>query len=262
MVSHDATPRRHVVRAVCEGLACGLRANLEQLQAAIASPLQSLILGGGLARSASFGQTLSEVLGVPIVASQSAQETARGAALCAGVGAGVWPSLEAAAQAAGAPRVELTPDAARAAASQSVYANWRQIKQVRAEAEVLASQLVTPWVMAANDRLAVVSKQALRPKILICADLDEAGLRALRELGDVEYASYRDKMRMLSGPSMVAAAADFGCRFCFLRFLVRFFVFRCGGHRCDDGAYDIFVCKVAAIVASHREDLSWIRRHK
>ena len=207
--AHDAAPRRHLVRAVSEGLAAGLRANLEQLQATIGSPLQPLVLGGGLARSPSFCETLSEVLGTPLSVSQSPQETARGAALCAGVGAQIWPSLETAAQAAGAPRAVIEPDPERAAASQDVYANWIKSRELRSQAELLASQLATPWVMAANDRAAVDSTTALRPRILVCADFDEVSLRALRDLGEVEYASYRDSMRMLSGASLVDAAATF-----------------------------------------------------
>ena len=206
----DPQPRRHLVRAISEGLACGLRANLEQLQGAVGDTFPELMLGGGLAESASFVATLADMLDAPVARCERSQVTARGAALCAGVGALVWRNFSEAAHAAASPLVSHTPDSQKAAQSQSVYASWHQLRTARADTEQLAGQLATPWVMAANDRAAVDVAAGPRLDILVCADFDPASLDALRELGNVEYASFRDNMRLLKGPSLVEAAAGFG----------------------------------------------------
>jgi autoinducer 2 (AI-2) kinase len=43
--------------------------------------------------------------------------------------------------------------------------------------------------------------------MLVTADMSEPALAALRALGDVEYASFREAMRLLAGPTLIEAAA-------------------------------------------------------
>jgi autoinducer 2 (AI-2) kinase len=49
---------------------------------------------------------------------------------------------------------------------------------------------------------------ARRPRILVTAEMSEEGLAALRALGDVTYAGFRESMRVLGGTALVEAAAD------------------------------------------------------
>jgi xylulokinase len=92
--------RGHVTRSVLEGVAFGLRDNLQLLlEAGVQQPEEVRISGGG-ARSPLWRQILADTLGVPLRAVQTTEGAAFGAALLAGVGAGAWPSVDAACAAA------------------------------------------------------------------------------------------------------------------------------------------------------------------
>ena len=89
--------RAHATRAVLEGVAFGLRDNLELLRASgVAAPDDVRVAGGG-AVSPLWRQILADTLGVPLSPVQSPEAAASGAALLAGVGAGVWEDVATAA---------------------------------------------------------------------------------------------------------------------------------------------------------------------
>ena len=103
--AHD---RRHLARAVLEGVAFGLRDGLDLMMAAgMPAPAQIRASGGGTA-SALWRQILADVLQAEIATVNTTEGAAYGAALLAGVGAGWFPSVEAAADAV----VVATPAAA------------------------------------------------------------------------------------------------------------------------------------------------------
>jgi xylulokinase len=85
--------RGHVVRAILEGVAFSLRDTLAIFDE-LSIPVDSIRLGGGGARSRLWRQIQADVYGreVEIVAAE--EGAAYGAALLAGVGAGIWPSVE------------------------------------------------------------------------------------------------------------------------------------------------------------------------
>ena len=62
-------------------------------RAAAGSRAASVRLSGGVSRSAFFAQLLADVLGRPVEVTAAHEASALGAALCAGVGAGVFASL-------------------------------------------------------------------------------------------------------------------------------------------------------------------------
>ena len=85
--------RGHATRAVLEGVAFGLRDNLELLrQSGVAAPRDVRVAGGG-AVSPLWRQVLADTLGVPLSPVQAPEAAAFGAALLAGVGGGVWPDV-------------------------------------------------------------------------------------------------------------------------------------------------------------------------
>lgn len=109
------TPRHgrgHLTRAVLEGVAFGLRDNLALLTAVGLPAPRALRLSGGGARSPLWRRLLADVLGVELVTVQTTEGAAFGAALLAGVGAGMWPSVPAACAATVQPRDITAPDPA------------------------------------------------------------------------------------------------------------------------------------------------------
>lgn len=109
-VAHD---RRHLTRAVLEGVAFGLRDGLEQmLGAGMPRPGQVRASGGGTA-SPVWRAILADVLGVELATVSTTEGAAYGAAVLAAVGAGWFPTVE---DATGA-LVRATPAAAPGPAS-------------------------------------------------------------------------------------------------------------------------------------------------
>jgi len=89
-----AHERRHLVRAVLEGVAYGLRDGLDlMLDAGVPAPDQIRASGGGTA-SGLWLQILADVLGTDIATVDTAEGAAYGAAVLAAVGAGWHPRVE------------------------------------------------------------------------------------------------------------------------------------------------------------------------
>jgi xylulokinase len=122
-LAHD---RRHLVRSVMEGVAFGLRDGLDLMVAAgMPRPSEILASGGGTA-SPVWRQILADVLGATIAMPTTTEGAAYGAAVLAAVGAGWFPTAEAAADAL----VRATPAAAPgpdAAAYAAVHARYREL---------------------------------------------------------------------------------------------------------------------------------------
>jgi xylulokinase len=95
-VTHD---RRHLTRAVLEGVAFGLRDGLDLMtEAGMPAPSQIRASGGGTA-SPLWRQILADVLGAEIATVNTTEGAAYGAGLLAAVGAGWYPSVDAACEA-------------------------------------------------------------------------------------------------------------------------------------------------------------------
>src|SRR5437868_6267452 len=87
--------RAHCVRAVMEGVAFSLRDTFT-LFGELSIPVQRIRLGGGGARSPLWQQIQADVYGHVVELLTAEEGGAFGAALLAGVGAGAWPTVEAA----------------------------------------------------------------------------------------------------------------------------------------------------------------------
>jgi xylulokinase len=85
--------RAHVIRAILEGVAFSLRDTLT-IFSELRLPVESIRLGGGGARSALWQQIQADIYGMPVDLLEAEEGPTYGAALLAGVGVGVWPSVE------------------------------------------------------------------------------------------------------------------------------------------------------------------------
>jgi len=119
-----STTRAHYVRAVLEGVAMSLRDSLT-LFAELGIPLKRIRLGGGGARGRLWRQIQADVYGRPVEVLEAEEGGAFGAALLAGTGVGVWPSVEDAC--AATIRVAETIEPKNAAAMDEVYTRYRRM---------------------------------------------------------------------------------------------------------------------------------------
>ena len=216
-MSHEAVAdgygkadRANLARAVLEGLAYSVRANAAQVTGLVGANEPEVHLTGGMSQSAVWSQLVSDVMNTPVHVSVTREASSLGAAICAGVGAGVYDDLGEGARSLtrGGRRCAPNPEAARA--YQRLYVDWGSAREARAEGDLLLSNSfveVLAQIRASDE--AAVSGPVFRPRVLVTADIDTTSLEALRELGDVEYASYREEMRLLSGDELVEELQGF-----------------------------------------------------
>jgi xylulokinase len=86
---HD---KRHLIRAVLEGVAYSLRDSIELFRD-LGIPIQQVRATGGGARSLMWRQVLADVFGTELVTVNITNSSAYGAALLAGVGSGVYATV-------------------------------------------------------------------------------------------------------------------------------------------------------------------------
>jgi xylulokinase len=87
--------RGHIVRAILEGVAFSLRDSFTIFEE-MKVPVKSIRLGGGGARSNLWRQIQADVYGHEVEIVEAEEGAAYGAAILAGVGAALWPSVDAA----------------------------------------------------------------------------------------------------------------------------------------------------------------------
>ncbi|MBW2697053.1 MAG: FGGY-family carbohydrate kinase, partial [Deltaproteobacteria bacterium] len=186
----EAAPRRHLARSVVEGMACALRANLEQILEVWGGDHTPLRVAGGLAQSETFVGILAGVLGEEIAVPGHVGATALGAALCAGVGSGAYPDLQTAAG-RHVKTTEHAPVADQADDYAALYARWSALRTARAAADTEAATLSMPFALGAQRPSTTRAADKRRPRALVAAGFDAASVVALEEIADVTYAPFR-----------------------------------------------------------------------
>jgi autoinducer 2 (AI-2) kinase len=202
--------RADVARAVLEGMAYAVRANVEQILHISGGSLSDLWLSGGITRSAFWTQIISNVTNCKVHVSTSAEATALGAAICAGIGAGLFPDL-----ATGAKKLVRTsrehqpgPDSST---YQGLYADWQSLRQERRPADMVAASNIAATMMAGLSvtESGGATSASFRPNIYISAEVDEAALRQMSRIGEVTYKPYRTEGILLTGDDLVQALKNY-----------------------------------------------------
>ena len=117
--------RAHLTRAVLEGVAFGLKDSFTLLQSSGLGEIRQVRISGGGAKSPLWRQILADALDAELATVNTTEGAAFGAALLAGVGAGVWPDVPAACDDAISITGVTAPDPAGVAAYRKPYELYR-----------------------------------------------------------------------------------------------------------------------------------------
>jgi sugar (pentulose or hexulose) kinase len=117
--------RAQVARAVLEGVAYMIRAQLALLEDA-GRPVTELRVSGGDSRLATWNRVKADVTGL-VVRTIPGDAAVTGVAMLAGIGAGIYRDLEAAIAACVHPDASIEPDPAVAGRYAAAYEGWRAL---------------------------------------------------------------------------------------------------------------------------------------
>jgi len=120
------TTRAAMIRALLEGVTFGMRDALA-IMAEMHIPITQVRASGGGSRSDFWRQLQADIYNQPIVITNAAEGPAYGVALLAGVGTGVWSSVEQAAKAAIKPVSKVAPAKKSAALYDRHYAVYHKL---------------------------------------------------------------------------------------------------------------------------------------
>ncbi len=119
------TTKADISRAVLEGITFGLADSLDRIHETSSGAAAEIRLTGGGARSPFWRQMMADVFATPVAVTTSTEGPAFGAALLGGVAAGLFASVEEAADALVHVTARLTPEPAAAARYREIHAVYR-----------------------------------------------------------------------------------------------------------------------------------------
>lgn len=119
--------RGHITRAVLEGVSFGIKDSFELIRASGVGAIEQVRISGGGARSATWRQIMANVLGAELVTVNTTEGAAFGAALLAGVGAGLYASVPEACQATIQITGRTRPDREATAEYEGFYERYRAL---------------------------------------------------------------------------------------------------------------------------------------
>jgi xylulokinase len=120
------TLRRDMIRSLLEGVTFGMRDALEIMRE-MNIPVREVRASGGGARSKFWRQLQADIYNAPIVTTNASEGPAYGVALLAGVGTGVWKSVEEACKRSIKQTEKMNPNKRLFAQYESLYATYRKL---------------------------------------------------------------------------------------------------------------------------------------
>jgi xylulokinase len=120
------TTRPMLIRSLLEGVTFGMRDALEILRG-MNLPIKQVRATGGGARSDFWRHLQADIYNLPIVLTNADEGPAYGAALLAGVGTGVWKTVEEACRRCIRPTLRITPNRGNVRAYERHYAVYRKL---------------------------------------------------------------------------------------------------------------------------------------
>ncbi len=117
----------HLTRSILEGVAFGIKDMFCLMRDAGLGSVDEVRVSGGGAKSLLWRQILADTLGADLVTVNTTEGAAYGAALLAGVGAGVWSNVDAACAQTISTRDHVTPNKEAVAIYASLYEQYRNL---------------------------------------------------------------------------------------------------------------------------------------
>jgi xylulokinase len=119
--------RAHLTRAVLEGVAFGLKDIFSLMQDVGMREIDQVRVSGGGAKSTLWRQILADVLESELATVNTTEGAAYGAALLAGVAAGVWPDVDTACAQTIRVSDRITPNATNTACYEELYSQYQSL---------------------------------------------------------------------------------------------------------------------------------------
>ena len=123
----------HFIRAALENIAFAVRGNIEQIEEITQKKTGTLRVTGGMSKNGLWTEILAQVTGKAVAVTNIEDGTAMGSALCAAVGAGMYPTLEKAVNEVVRLQPEITPDEETVKTYDRCYDTWREWYEKLAE---------------------------------------------------------------------------------------------------------------------------------
>jgi xylulokinase len=120
------TLRRDMIRSLLEGVTFGMRDALEIMKE-MGIAIKEVRASGGGSRSAFWRQLQADIYGTPLVLTNATEGPAYGVALLAGVGTGVWNSVEEACKGSIKKTEKIAPNKKAAKAYGPIYSTYRKL---------------------------------------------------------------------------------------------------------------------------------------
>jgi xylulokinase len=134
--------RAHITRSVLEGVAFGIKDSFSLIQRCGLGQIDQVRISGGGAKSAHWRQIMADVLGAELVTVNTTEGAAFGAALLAGVGAGIYESVPAACESTVKITGRTAFDPARTSAYEPYYQRYQALYPALASEFAAISEII------------------------------------------------------------------------------------------------------------------------